>query len=1284
MHRFANHPEVLKTMQAKNVVKHYNKVAQVLIEYEMLYYRAWKESVQATKQALRVPLLVRHPETKELLVNFDHLIYEVIKEAECMRKLRLDIPEFAKMLCLLRRKLKADHCTLKSLLDDNHTIRAKTPTIFMSLMTPILKRIDATIRPGLTSLTWSSMNTDTYFESVRNVLTDVDGLIKQLLDIKNSRIDEFLDEISNMLLCKLPTYESWSIETFVANTTKSCDTCGARIDMLSNKVEEAVKDLISIFSTRARAVSTMGMSPAKKPSHREAPSEMTNLEKTGHSSIAMAQARGRRDSAVIGEENWLKTECDELFAHFNHKCVESLLRSTRVSLEMVRRRCFSRGRRNSVSHSKDEERGKESTTSFFRANMILVIPNVDMHPSLDDIQAALTKGTQLVLEVSRSVIQWGEDRELVTPLEDGEVKPKQLRNYYKSIADHKDVNKTVMMLSSSIRSFRGEVNQKLQHETTYNFLWEQDREEIVKEFMGGNPTLSDFREVISKLDVLIDNIDAMQRSSSVGAIELCTDELKAGLKEEVKSWKRLYGKHLNTMYKTKLMNIMEFQSEALKKLNRPIKDLEDVRQVMITTDAIRKQYIDIDMSLGPIEEAYSIFSLCDMVVTKDELDSVDSLRYSFEKLTLKAAEIQDELLDVQPHFRSELLDAVSQFTVDVEDFEDSYNKKGPMVDGIAPAEASERLSIYQSLFDDLWSKFGTYSAGESLFGMPSTEFQCLHKIKKELNLLQKLYNLYNAVMVSINGYYEIMWVEVDIEKINVELLDFQSRIRKLPKGLKEWQAFLDLQKKIDDFNESCPLLELMANKAMKPRHWDRMSALTGHKFDLDSDTFALKNIMDAPLLKFKEDIEDICISAVKEKDIEAKLAVVVTDWSTQVLSFSQFKTRGELLLKGTETQEIVSLLEDSLMVLSSLLSNRYNAPFKKKIQEWVSNLSNTSDIIENWMIVQNLWVYLEAVFVGGDIAKQLPQEAKRFSNIDKTWVRIMNKAHETPNVVECCVGDETLGQLLPHLLEQLEMCQKSLTGYLEGKRLIFPRFFFVSDPALLEILGQASDSHTIQAHLLGIFENVASVEFHEKDYDRILSCISREGEVVPLEKPLIARGNVEVWLGDLLVMQQKSLHAVIREAYQMINDQSFELLPFFNDYIAQVGLIGIQMLWTKESEEALAQARYDKKAMQLTNQRFLDMLNSLIDQTTRDLGKFERIKYETLITIHVHQRDIFDDLVRMHIKSVNDFEWLKQSRFYFKEDLDHCIVQITDVNFIYQNEFLGCTDRLVITPLTDR
>ena len=97
-----------------------------------------------------------------------------------------------------------------------------------------------------------------------------------------------------------------------------------------------------------------------------------------------------------------------------------------------------------------------------------------------------------------------------------------------------------------------------------------------------------------------------------------------------------------------------------------------------------------------------------------------------------------------------------------------------------------------------------------------------------------------------------------IVQVQIDLLihsEFCCRCRKLPKALKEWQAFNELKKKIDDFNESCPLLEMMSNKAMLERHWKRMEDLTKHTFDVESESFQLRNIMEAPLLKFREDIE---------------------------------------------------------------------------------------------------------------------------------------------------------------------------------------------------------------------------------------------------------------------------------------------------------------------------------------------------------------------------------------------------------------------------------------------
>ena len=110
-------------------------------------------------------------------------------------------------------------------------------------------------------------------------------------------------------------------------------------------------------------------------------------------------------------------------------------------------------------------------------------------------------------------------------------------------------------------------------------------------------------------------------------------------------------------------------------------------------------------------------------------------------------------------------------------------------------------------------------------------------------------------------------------------------------------------------------------------------------------------------------------------------------WEIREFTFKDWKSRPIPTLQGTGI--LTEELEESIMQMQTFLTMRHVAPFREEATELLANLNDAADTLEQWVKVQLMWCSLESVFTGGDIAKQLPMEAKKFSKVDKDWTKIM-------------------------------------------------------------------------------------------------------------------------------------------------------------------------------------------------------------------------------------------------------------------------------------------------------
>jgi dynein heavy chain 1, cytosolic len=304
----------------------------------------------------------------------------------------------------------------------------------------------------------------------------------------------------------------------------------------------------------------------------------------------------------------------------------------------------------------------------------------------------------------------------------------------------------------------------------------------------------------------------------------------------------------------------------------------------------------------------------------------------------------------------------------------------------------------------------------------------------------------------------------------------------------------------------------------------------------------------------------------------------------------------------------------------------------------------------------------------------------------------MKKVYKSPFVIDV-MNIQSIQKSLERLADLLNKIQKALGEYLERERSSFPRFYFVGDEDLLEIIGNSKDILRIMKHLKKMFAGISTIMLDD-DLTQIQGMASREGEEVKFSEPILLKDfpKINDWLAKIESMMRLSLADLLCEAVMELlafygtgsKLSPDQLMTWMEKYPAQLVTVAIQVAWTASVESSLEASHAPEGSLDTV----LQALDLLADIVLKDLNPVTRRKCEHLITELVHQRDVTRTLIQQRSFDTTSFTWLYQMRFYLDRSVQNALerltIKVADASFPYGWEYLGVTDRLVQTPLTDK
>lgn len=418
-------------------------------------------------------------------------------------------------------------------------------------------------------------------------------------------------------------------------------------------------------------------------------------------------------------------------------------------------------------------------------------------------------------------------------------------------------------------------------------------------------------------------------------------------------------------------------------------------------------------------------------------------------------------------------------------------------------------------------------------------------------------------------------LSVQPRKLRQQLDTMSNQLKELPARLRQYASYEHVKKTLQSYTKVNMLIVELKSDALKERHWKQLMKQLRVNWVLSDLT--LGQVWDVNLQKNESIVKDVILVAQGEMALEEFLKQVRESWQTYELDLINYQNKCKLI-RGWD--DLFNKVKEHINSVAAMKLSPYYKVFEEEALTWEEKLNRINALFDVWIDVQRRWVYLEGIFSGSaDIKTLLPVETSRFQSISSEFLGLMKKVSKFPMVMDV-LNIPGVQRALERLADLLGKIQKALGEYLERERTSFPRFYFVGDEDLLEIIGNSKNIARLQKHFKKMFAGVASIILNE-DNTIITGIASREGEEVVFRTPVstVEHPKINEWLTLVEKEMRVTLASSLTQAVQDIKQFKDGIDPklfmeWCDKYQAQIVVLAAQIFWSEEVEAALTKVSF--------------------------------------------------------------------------------------------------------------